>query len=178
MGDEGDDAMRTGWRVRAVTLAAVVLLVGATGVLVRGALLGETVASGPGWELKVRASPVLSSITWEEPRRSGGASGLARPGQLSEAVRYAPPDGSATYVVGLLPEDAITVWASADDQDWRAAEIRHVLGTPYYVAALDGQPGEVVIEARDDQVQLVARQELPPPPPSIPAPPPPPPADP
>lgn len=150
---------------RAVALGAAVVLLVAVVVVGRGAVLGETLASGPGWELKVRSSPFYSSITWEEPRRSGGAGGLARPGSLSETVRYTPPDASSTYVVGLLPAKAASVWVLAGDGQWREAEIRHVLGAQVYVAAIDAEPGGVVLETRDDEGQSLERYEGPPPPP-------------
>lgn len=151
--------------VRGIALGAAVVLLAAAAVLGRGAVLGETLVSGPGWELKVRSSPFYSSITWKEPRRSGGVGGLARPGSLSEAVRYTPPDASATYVAGLLPANTASVWVLAGDGQWREAEIRHVLGAQVYIATINAERDAVVLEARDDGGQPVERHERPPPPP-------------
>lgn len=157
--------MGTGRGRRGVAFGAAVVLVAAVAVLGRGAVLGETLASGPGWELKVRSSPFYSSITWDEPRRSGGAGGLARPGSLSETVLYTPPDATATYVAGLLPANAASVWVLAGDGQWREAEIRHVLGARVYIATIEAEPDGVVLETRDDGGQPLERHEGPPPPP-------------
>ena len=153
---------------RATATAAVGVLVAAAVMLGEGALLGETLASGPGWELKVRSSPVYSSITWEEPRRSGGARGLARPGLLSESLTYTPPETRETYVVGLLPADAESVWVSTTGESWTKAEVRHVLGAPVYLATIDSERQGVVIETRDEDGQRLERLERPPPPPPPP----------
>ena len=150
---------------RGVTAGAVAVLVAAGAVLGHDALLGETLASGPGWELRVRSSPVYSSITWDEPRRSGGVGGLARPGLLSESLTYTPSETSETYVVGLLPADAASIWVSAGGASWTKADVRHVFGAPVYLATIESERHGVVIETRDEEGRRVERLERPPSPP-------------
>lgn len=154
---------------RGIATGAVGVLVAAAVVLAQGALLGETLASGPGWELKVRSSPVDSSIFYGDPQRSGGARGLARPGLLSEVIIYTPPDTAEAYVVGLVPADAASVWVSVTGESWTKADVRHVLGAPVYLATVDSERHGVVIETRDDEGRRVERLETPPP---LPPPPP------
>jgi hypothetical protein len=162
----------TGGTPRVRIGAAVVVAVGvvaAAVLLVRGMVLGETLAAGDEWRIAARWSPFGSSVEYSHPRGRGGAGGLAQPGQLSETMTFPTPDDSA-YVVGVVPADAATVRVTTASEVVDA-DVHRVLGTRFWVARVDGGEWPLVLEGLDDHGETVQSHRSPdaPPPGSPPA---------
>lgn len=143
--------------VAGVALGLVVAVV--IGWLVRGMLVGETLVSGDGWRIEAKWSPFGSSVTYQGEGLSGGAGGLASPGILSEAISYVPPDGSAVFFVGVLPEQAATVRAAPDVES--STVLHEVVADVFYVVRVEGAPAEVRLEAVDEEGRVVDTAEQP-----------------
>lgn len=158
MGDDGTRQRRR-WVLIAAAVTAGVLTAVGVGLLVRGVVLGETLASGHGWRMQARWSPWGSSVIYREEGLSGGATGLASPGRLTEATSYVPPDGASTYVVGVLPADAVMVRAAPDVESTTA--VRRVMLDVFYVVRIAGAPDQVRLEALDDQGHVLDAASLP-----------------
>lgn len=137
----------------------LVVLLLAAAVVLRAAILGEAVASGPGWELVVRAHPFDASISWEGPERVGGAGGLARPGRLTEAVVYRPPEGDVLYAAGVLPAGAVEVVADAGATT-RQFALHELLTTDFWSITLVDVQDEVTLVATDAEGDTVQRQTV------------------
>lgn len=131
----------------------------ASAVVLRAAILGEVVASGPDWQLVARAHPFDASISWEGPERVGGAGGLARPGRLTEAVVYRPPDGDVLYAAGVLPAGAVEVVAD-DGATTRQFALHELLTTDFWSVGLVDAQDEVTLVATDAAGNTVQRQTV------------------
>lgn len=150
-----------GWGVgvTAVALGAVIVVVGAV-FLVRVMVLGETLASGDGWRIEAKWSPLGSSVSYHEDEGStvGGAGGLASPGVLSESIIYVPPGDSTTYVIGVLPAEAATVRAP----ELESSTALHRVGLDvFYLLRLDGVPVTLRLEAVNEGGQVLDTTEPP-----------------
>lgn len=153
---------RRGWGVwvTAVALGAVTV-VGAV-LLVRATVLGETLASGDGWHIEAKWSPLGSNVSFHQDEGSavGGAGGLASPGLLTESITYVPPDGSATYVIGVLPAEVAAVRATAPGLESSSALHRVGLDV-FYLQRIEGVPPAVRLEAVDGTGQVLETVERP-----------------
>lgn len=134
-------------------------MVGA-GLLVRVMVLGEILASGDGWRIEAKWSPLGSSVSYHEDERSikGGAGGLASPGLLSESIIYVPPDDSVTFAIGVLPAEAATVRAAELES---STALRRVGLDVFYLLRIEGVPAAVRLEAIDGDGQVMDTTEPP-----------------
>lgn len=144
---------RLRWVAGPVAVAFVVVAVVVVGWLAQAVFLGGTLASGDGWRIQAKWSPFGSSVTYEEEARSGGAGGLASPGLLSESIGYVPPDEDVTYLVGVLPADAVAVRVGPEPGS--STTLHRVGPDVFYLVRIEGVPVDVRLEAVDEGGRVV-----------------------
>lgn len=148
-------------RGRARGLAGVVGVAAlvAVGVVIRGAVWGETLAAGDDWRVVARASPVGASITHTSPVSSGGVGALARPGDLTEVLVHRPEGSSVVLLAGVLPEGAVEVRVPAAVTT-RIDAVHEVVLTDFWVIGIEEPPATVELTALDASGRAVARHRV------------------
>lgn len=149
--------MRGRARAALVVVGAATLVI--LGVVVRGAVWGETLAAADDWRLVARASPLGASITHESATTSGGVGALARPGRLDEVLVHRPDGSPGVLFAGVLPEGAAEVRAPAAVTT-RTRAVHDVVLTDFWVLAIERPPEPVELTAVDRDGAVVAQHRV------------------